>query len=280
MISYGQNLFTVTGEYTFYGEKHHSLATCENYALEGARHDAISKQFGISVTQDILQHDINDNTYYSAINNTELKGEWINDIEQPKYTYSISDKGLYIVTCKVKGNIREISNSNNIDIDVVLLKNGTTLAYADNTYKPKDALYLYFKAPIDGYIAAFIIGDQHQVYRLLPYSRSNINEIKVIHDKEYIFFSNKCGDKTHGFADEITLITEDDDAAIEYNSMYIVFSPNSFIKPTDNIDKNTLEIPPVLTYEKFNKWLKSNCTRDKNMVVKQLHFSIIGKNKN
>lgn len=266
---------TVTGEYTFYGEKHHSRITCENYALEHARISAIEKTFGISVSQDIFQHDTENSTTYSALNNTEIQGEWVSDIEPPKYTYILSNEGCYIVTCYVKGIIRRISNSNNIEIESYMLKNGTDLSHASNRFKANDKLFVYFKSPIDGYVAIFIIGDKQQVYRVLPYSTGDICEIKVKHDKPYIFFSDKCKDPTHGTVDELTFILQETDISIEYNCMYIIFSTNPFNKPVDN--KQEENVPPVLSYENFNKWVKSNMLRDKNMSIKKIHFSISSK---
>lgn len=269
------DIITVTGEYTFYGESCHSRITCENIALENARISAIEKEFGISVSQEIVQKDTESNTYFASINNTELQGEWINDIDPPKFKYMLSDNGCYIVTCTVKGNIRKISNTNNIDIEAILLKNGTTPSHISNQFKSNDDLYVYFKSPVDGYVAIFIIGDSQRVYRILPYSTGNVCEIKVNHDTPYIFFSKKYNKPEHGIADELILVAQNDDLSIEYNTMYVVFSTNPFTKPIDNVDKEN--IPPKLTYENFNKWLKSNCVRDKNMVIKKIYFTLTGK---
>ena len=47
----------VKGEYTYYGDKNDSPAMSKRKALEGARLDALSKEFGTIVTQDVLQSD-------------------------------------------------------------------------------------------------------------------------------------------------------------------------------------------------------------------------------
>lgn len=47
----------VSGTYTYYGDKNDSPAMAKRKALEGARLDAISREFGTIVSQDVLQAD-------------------------------------------------------------------------------------------------------------------------------------------------------------------------------------------------------------------------------
>ena len=56
---------TVKGEYTYYGDKATSPAECKRLALEGARLDALAKEYGTIVTQDVLQADREDAHFLS-----------------------------------------------------------------------------------------------------------------------------------------------------------------------------------------------------------------------
>lgn len=266
---------TATGEYTFYGNKSHSLTVCESYALEGARLNAIESVFGKSISSDIFQHDLTNDTYFSMFTNTEVNGEWICDIEEPKFTYNIDKNGLYIVTCNIKGKVQEKTNKNNIDIISKLLYTDTAIkSPIDNTFYSGDDLFLYFKTPIDGYLSIFLVGDKHQVFRLFPYTFSKSSNIQVIQDKEYILFSSKHKTPEHGNkVDELSLIKEIDEEDITYNYMYIVFSTNKFVKPNDS--QKEYNLPAELSYKDFQKWIRHNMNNDPNMVIKTIQFAIL-----
>ncbi|MDE6771068.1 MAG: hypothetical protein K2J49_00555, partial [Muribaculaceae bacterium] len=79
----------VSGNYTYYGDKNDSPAMSKLKALEGARLDALSKEFGTIVTQDVLQADRVDShgesSKFFSLSSTEVKGEWIADDGDPVY---------------------------------------------------------------------------------------------------------------------------------------------------------------------------------------------------
>lgn len=53
-----QKVAVVTGDYTFYGDGTQSRVECERLALEGARNDAIAREFGTVVTQSTLSDNV------------------------------------------------------------------------------------------------------------------------------------------------------------------------------------------------------------------------------
>lgn len=264
----------VKGEYTFYGDGSQSRDECKQLALEGARLEALRAEFGTTVTQDIVQHDlVNDggeSTYFSALSSTEVKGEWIADTDEPKYSFSVDDEGNLVVKCTVRGRAREISNET-VDFQTLALRNGNEARFADTSYKNGDELKLLLKAPVDGYAAVYLIGEDRKAYALLPYLNDPVGEIKLKRGKEYVFFDVKKADSNHGPVDVLIMTT---DAPREYNRLYVVFSPNRFSRA---VDTYTDEVTPrTLSFEEFNRWIAKCRKVDPKMGVKIINLEIKG----
>ena len=264
----------VKGEYTFYGDGSHSRDECKRMALEGARLEALRAEFGTTVTQDIVQHDlVNDggeSTYFSALSSTEVKGEWIADTDEPKYSFSVDDEGNLVVKCTVRGRAREISNET-VDFHTLALRNGNEERFADTSYKNGDELKLLLKAPADGYAAVYLIGEDRKAYALLPYLNDPVGEVKLKRGKEYVFFDIEKADSSHGPVDVLIMTT---DAPREYNRLYVVFSPNRFSRA---VDTYTDEVTPrTLSFEEFNRWIAKCRKVDPKMGVKIINLEIKG----
>ena len=264
----------VKGEYTFYGDGSHSRDECKRMALEGARLEALRAEFGTTVTQDIVQHDlVNDGgepTYFSALSSTEVKGEWIADTDEPKYSFSVDDEGNLVVKCTVRGRAREISNET-VDFHTLALRNGNEERFADTSYKNGDELKLLLKAPVDGYAAVYLIGEDRKAYALLPYLNDPVGEVKLKRGKEYVFFDIEKADSSHGPVDVLIMTT---DAPREYNRLYVVFSPNRFSRA---VDTYTDEVTPrTLSFEEFNRWIAKCRKVDPKMGVKIINLEIKG----
>ena len=264
----------VKGEYTFYGDGSHSRDECKRMALEGARLEALRVEFGTTVTQDIVQHDlVNDggeSTYFSALSSTEVKGEWIADTDEPKYSFSVDDEGNLVVKCTVRGRAREISNET-VDFHTLALRNGNEERFADTSYKNGDELKLLLKAPVDGYAAVYLIGEDRKAYALLPYLNDPVGEVKLKRGKEYVFFDIEKADSSHGPVDVLIMTT---DAPREYNRLYVVFSPNRFSRA---VDTYTDEVTPrTLSFEEFNRWIAKCRKVDPKMGVKIINLEIKG----
>lgn len=264
----------VKGEYTFYGDGSQSRDECKRLALEGARLEALRSEFGTTVTQDIVQHDlVNDSgesTYFSALSSTEVKGEWIADTDEPKYSFSVDDEGNLVVKCIVRGRAREISNET-VDFQTLALRNGNEARFADTSYKNGDELKLLLKAPVDGYAAVYLIGEDRKAYALLPYLNDPVGEVKLKRGKEYVFFDVEKADSNHGPVDVLIMTT---DAPREYNRLYVVFSPNRFSRA---VDTYTDEVTPrTLSFEEFNRWIAKCRKVDPKMGVKIINLEIKG----
>lgn len=248
-----QETRTVEGEYTYYGDDNTTPKEARSRALEGARLAALAKEFGTTVTQSVvsdesLRSGVEDN-YFRSLSETEVKGEWISDIGEPVYKMSYDDDGHPVVYCKVKGTAKALSNKA-ADFDVAVLRNGAELRNADTRFRSGDDMRLYFKAPQDGYLAVYLIGDDRMAYTLLPYTGSSDGCVKVKHGVEYIFFDAKKGLPEHGEVDEMQLAT---DKVAEHDRFYILFSPKPFVKANDSYTGENL--PRSLPFNDFHKWL-------------------------
>ncbi len=265
---------SVNGEYTFYGDGSHSRDECKRLALEGARIEALKSAFGTIVSQDIVQHDmVNDggeSTYFSAMSATEVKGEWIADDGEPQFTYSVDNDGNLVVKCSIKGRARELSNEST-DFQTLVLRNGNEARFADTTFANGDDLKLLVKAPVDGFLAVFLVGEDRQTYALLPYLNDPDGEVKIKRGKEYVFFDTEKADSKHGPVDQLVLTSE---SPSEYNRIYVVFSPNKFSRA---VDTYTDELTPrSLSFDSFNRWLAKCRKIDPKMGVKIINLQIKG----
>lgn len=262
---------TVTGEATFYGDDNTTPKEAKAEALKSARIAALAKEFGTTVTQTVISDESirsgGESSFFSSLSESEVKGEWINDIGEPKYKLSYDDEGHIIVWCAVKGLAREISNSA-ADFAAEVLRNGADLRNKDTRFRSGDDFRLYFKAPQDGYVAVYLVGEDRMAYTLLPYSGNADGQVKVKHGREYIFFDAALGDKSHGEVDEIELRT---DEPAEHNKIYVLFSPNPFVKANDSFTGENL--PRALRFNDFHRWLTG--LRKKDPAMGQRTFDII-----
>lgn len=264
----------VKGSYTFYSDGSLSQDECKRRALEGARLEAIKSEFGTIISQDIVQHDLVDNsgesTYFSALSSTEVKGEWIANEGEPQYEYSLDSDGHFVVKCTVKGRARELSNET-VDFQALVLRNGNEARFADTSFNDGDAMKLLVKAPVDGYLAVFLAGENQVTYSLLPYITDTSGEVKIKRGKEYVFFDTEKADAAHGTVDELMLTT---DAPREYNRVYVVFSPNKFSRAVDTYTNDNT--PRQLSFDELNRWLAKSRKIDPKMGVKIINLVIKG----
>lgn len=184
----------VSGNYTYYGDKNDSPFMAKQKALEGARLDAISSEFGTIVTQDVLQADRVDskgeNSKFFSLSSTEVKGEWIADNGEPTYVVSLGNDDCLIVNCRVKGTAKAVSNDA-VDFQSIALRNGNTKGNASSEYHQGDQLFLHFTAPVDGYVQVYLMLENGDVIQMLPYRSDVAQEVKVKKDYDYVFFDQR-----------------------------------------------------------------------------------------
>lgn len=267
-----QKVHNVCGEYTYYVEGGNQTPNeAKRIALENARIQAIACEFGTVISQSTTQQETASNgkesSYFSQLSSSEVKGEWLEDVGEPKYEMSFVED-MMVVKCYVCGKAREMSNEA-VEFTATILKNGTESKFADVNFHNQDDMYLQFKSPVDGYISVYLIDETQNAYCLLPYSNDADGQQKVKHNEEYIFFSTKKAQEEADLVDEYTLMCTNE---IERNQIYVIFSPNPFSKAADEgIDDVQ---PHHLDFEDFQKWLTTRRKRDTQMGVKVMHLEI------
>lgn len=263
----------VSGEATYYDDGRHSRVECMKFAAEQARINALAKEFGTIVTQNISQTDRISNgretNDFLATSMTEVKGEWISDIGEPKYEYSYDAQQNLIVTCKIRGKARAISNEA-ASFETAVLRNGVYRRNEDTHFKSGDSMYLYFLGATDGYLMVFLEDESRNVINLLPYPHDPKGEVKVKKYEEYTFFSQEKSTREFGQVEELELTAED---YPEYNKLYVIFSPNSFSRP---VMKGVGELPQMASAD-FSRWLQKARLADPKMGVHVINLEIAPK---
>lgn len=268
-----QKMQKVKAEYVYYAPENVSLEEAKRTALERAKIQAIADTYGTIVSQSNTTLITNKNgktdTDFLSLGGSEVKGEWIETIGEPKYDIAYQQETL-VVKVIVAGRVREIVSAP-VDFDARVLCNGTDLKFERQDFREGDELYLYFKSPIDGYLSVYLLDKTQGVaYCLLPYRSQKDGAFKIKANLPYILFSEENKTSKDIQIDEYTMTSN---SRIEHNQLYIIFSPHSFVKAIDeNLDYT---LPRILNHEKFHKWLAKIRKHDKNMRLKIETISIM-----
>ena len=203
----------VKGEYVYYSDPNMSPKEAMAAAVENAQVQALAKEFGTLITQ-ITQQEEGQNgnkehNFFMQLNAAEVKGEWIEDTKKPNVKIiETTSEGVLVISAEVEGRAKAITNEA-AEFDALVLRNGKEKRMADTEFKEDDRLFLYFKAPADGYMATYLIDEKQTVFCLLPHEDDNDGQQPVEHGKEYIFFSELHDPDFHG-KDGLKITCEDD----------------------------------------------------------------------
>ena len=252
VFTHAQKVQKVTATYTYYAPENVTLEEAKRTALDRAKLQAIADAFGTLVTQNnftiVANLNNESDSRFFSLGGSEVKGEWIETTKEPVYEMKYVD-GMLAVQVEVSGRIRELTNTK-IDCTVKVLRNGTDEKYESMDFRNGDDLYLLFKSPIKGYLIAYLYDETNdQVVRILPYIRNAEGSVPIRENKEYVFFKKTLLD-SHNI-DEYTMTAS---LPVEFNTLYIIFSPQEIIRASDALDESQDGIR-VLKYSDFNKWL-------------------------
>lgn len=279
---FAQKVKTVIGEVLYYAPENLTIEQAKNVALQRAQIKALADEFGTIVSLNtstiITTANGESSMNYSSLSNSDVKGEWIETLGDPEYKISY-EEGVLVISCRVKGKAREISNSQ-IDLELKLLRNGIGEKCEDDNFKDKDFLYMYFKTPVKGYIAVYFIDASKNTYCILPYRADSDGKVELEANKEYIFFNSEKSEPLYhkSEVDEYELTCDGED---EINYVYVIFSPNSFTKAADKASEvdGEQELPRFLSFDKFEKWLGKTRLYDKDMQVVIRSITVSSKKK-
>ena len=269
---FAQKTKTVEGEYTYHAPENVTLEQARRIALERAQIQALADEFGTTVLQNNISRIANNNgktdVKFLSLGGTEVKGEWIETIGEP--IYNIRYEGnMLVVSCKVKGKAREIVTAQ-IDFTAKVLRNGTEAKYESNQFRNGDDLYLLFQSPQKGYLAVYLVDADGQAFCLLPYRNQTEGIYPIKANQRYLFFNEKLAPREErSLVDEYVMTTE---RSSEHNQIYVIFSPNQFVKATDG--NLTDSLPRQLNSDGFNKWLVKYRKHDKDMSARTIPIII------
>ena len=275
----GQKVCEVSGTYTYYGDPNQSVKEVRAAAIEHARVQALAEKFGTLLTQNTIQQEsIKNGQEHSdlmQLNASEVKGEWLEDLREPEILREELVDGMLVIEARVKGRARAIS-SEAVDFEVLTLRNGTEKRFADTSFRAGDDLFLYFKSPVDGYVAVYLVDEQQQAFCLLPYSGDSDGQQPVEHGREYVFFSPRhLYDVPQQLIDEMSMTCADE--RFEHNQLYVLCSPNSFTKAVDRQGRQLadgLQLPRELAFKDFVRWMSRLCAHDKKMGRKVIRLKV------
>lgn len=277
---FSQKLKTVEASYTYHAPENVTLEQAKRTALERAQIQALADEFGTIVSLSNSTRIENKNGQskvdFLSIGDSEVKGEWIETIGEPKYDISY-EGSMLVVSVKVKGKAREIVSAS-IDFKAHVLRNGTDDKFESDEFKSGDDLYLSFRTPVNGYLAVYLIDAEGQAYCLLPYRNQTEGIYTVKANQRYLFFSTKEAlQDEQSMVDEYVMTCERES---EHNQIYVIFSPKPFMKAVDResvkeiADDAIAGFPRELFSSEFRKWLAKTRSHDQNMSVKMIPISI------
>ncbi len=263
---WAQRVQKVSGEYTYYVPDNVSLDQAKMIALDRVKVQLIADEFGTVVGNTNITKVENSNgssdVRMMSLGASEVKGEWLETIGEPKYDVGYEDGMLY-VKVSLSGRIREIVSAS-IDIKAKILRNGTDDRFEGYEFKEGDDMYLSFQSPVDGYLTVYLYDGEDNVFCLLPYQSQETGQIPVKANRNYVFFSSRNSEEIPShLVDEYVLTCSKE---MELNRIYTVFSPNSFTKALDSQGAD-INVPRYLDFQDFQGWLSKCRMRDLDMTL-------------
>lgn len=274
MFVMAQNIKVVKGEYTYLASLDVSMREAKEYAIKMAKLNALAKEFGTSMSltnSSFMKEDSKESVdKYLSIAESEVNGEWIETIGTPDCNVE-SQGDNFVVTVHVKGKARAIKRAQ-ISFSAKLLRNSTEDRDETDKFHSGDDMFLAFQSPVSGYCLVYLVDEQQNAFCLLPYRGQTNGNYPVKANQRYVFFSMKeASGISPSLVDEYQLSASDE---LEYNQVYVIFSPHPFVKTNDQVVSETY--PSTTTAENFKKWLARCRKSDVDMVVQVKNIVIIG----
>ena len=250
----------VEATYIYRASDNVTMEHAKRTALERAQLEAIADAFGTNISQHnstrLANENGNSSVDFFSISSSDVNGEWIETIGEPHYDICYQ-QGMLVVTCSVKGVIREITTAA-IDIKAKVLRNGTEDKFESSEFRDGDDMYLSFQSPVDGYLAVYLIDNEGNAFCLLPYRNQTDGIYKVKANQRYVFFSSSSvSAEQRNSVDEYVMTA---DKSNETNQLVVAFSTNKFVKANDYDMSESL--PRETSREDFHKWLSKIKQKD------------------
>ncbi len=204
--------------------------------IEQARFDAINTAFGSNITQNniTMMRTENDKTTTSfyLMGESDLRGTWIRDKEKPRIKKHVVEN-VIIWEAWVKGEARELIRPK-VDFQWQLLANGIDERFQVEELHDGDAFYIRFRSPVSGYLMLFVADDHEEVSCLLPTDGEDYCGITA--NQWLLFHHNPI------MAEEHWLAILPKNKFVEYDQLYVIFSPNRLTPPSRNINTDNSDL--------------------------------------
>lgn len=268
-----QNIIEVSGEYTYYAPTNISLEVAKQEAIIQTKLHVLEEKFGTIINKattliigNLESNLVSSKTDVRTLSTHEVKGEWISDTRpaEQECFFDETMPNTIIIKTKVWGEAREIVNK--VDVDVRLLKDTFKEAVSD-VFSNEQEFYIYFKSPISGYLAVYLIDTEEEMaYCLLPYENDIHGSVPIKSNFDYILFKD----------DAYMFITN---RSVIYNHLSIIFSPNEFYKAKDEkhikTEDELYQLPRNLSLKEYEKWIHKCKSRDAQMIEKRITVQIV-----
>ncbi len=261
----------VSGTYTYYGHPGMSMVEAKEKALEGAQNEALRNEFGTLVSQDVVQTNeiINDKEKMAFLSSTQstVRGEWIATTGTPQYEERF-ENGAPVVTCKVSGRGRKLSNkAPEILVNALSAPDKRSVR---SEFKDSEDIYVYIKSPErDVFVMVCLEDEDGMVYKMFPFE-STPAQATLTKGFDYILFDkNRPSGNLGEMPGDGLYITTD---KLALNRLYVVYSPNYFRKGAWNLLQNGgLE---TMSTRDFNKLMIELRRADEEMGMKVINLSV------
>ncbi|MDE6559873.1 MAG: hypothetical protein K2K75_00680 [Muribaculaceae bacterium] len=261
----------VSGTYTYYGHPGMSMIEAKEKALEGAQNEALRNEFGTLVSQDVVQTNeiVNDKEKMAFLSSTQstVRGEWIATNGTPQYEERF-ENGVPVVTCKVSGRGRKLSNK-----APELLANALSAPdkrAVNSEFQDSQDIFVYVKSPErDVFIMVCLEDEDGTVYKMFPFE-STPAQATLKKGYDYILFDkDRPGGNLGEMPGDGLFITTD---KLALNRLYVVYSPNYFRKGA--WDHNPDADLDVMSTRDFNKLMIELRRADEEMGMKVINLSV------
>lgn len=264
-----KKIVNLRGEYTYHVPENITLEDAKQIARERAIQQCLADEFGTLVSQNNSTITITNNGKTDMKNYTiggvEVKGEWLGDTKAAVYTPKIDEQtGTLIVSVKVWGKAREIEIKAQ-EISAKVLCNGTDDRYEREIVYEGDRFYVAFSSLTSGYLCMYLVDEDQNAFCLLPYAAESNGSHRVEGNLRYVFFSPEHAEDEN-IVDEYIMSCARDS---EINMLYVIFSPNEFSRPLEDITSQETITLPVL-----EEWLLKTRSHDTEMQLLKQSITI------
>ena len=280
-LTMAQKTANVTGKYTFeVGDNDNiSLSEAKRKCITMAQAEAIKAEFGELVSSETFSSNTasgeTSNSSFWENTMASAKGDWLGNTREPQLDVEFRD-GKLVFTAEVWGKAREVTRAP-MDLQWEVLRgamkvvqNGSRIEREETSREPsevfnsKDRLFVSFKAPIDCYVAIYMMESDGKTTCMLPMTSSE-GCFKVKGGRQYTFF-----DKDYDY--NPSYLTMSTNEAQEVNQLYIICSTNPFVKCVGTTESKN-KLSSVSTAD-FQKWLYKNMRSDSQLEMKTKWLTI------